>query len=42
MNDYTVWGDVMYVQVCRQNVKVVRAWGWSDGYTRLITQLWGW
>ena len=34
---YTVWGGVIYVQVYRQKVNAVRAWGWSDGYTRLIT-----
>ena len=35
---YTVWGGVIYVQVYRQKVKAVRAWGWSDGYTLW----WGW
>ena len=40
--DYIVWGGVIYVQVYRQKVKAVRAWGWSDGYTRLITLWWGW
>ena len=37
MYDYIVWGGVIYVQVYRQKVKAVRAWGWSDGYTRLIS-----
>ena len=40
--DYIVWGGVIYVQVYRQKVKAVRAWGLSHGYTRLITLWWGW
>ena len=36
MYDCIVWGGVIYVQVYRQKVKAVRAWGWSDGYTRPI------
>ena len=37
MYDYIVWGGFLYDQVYRQNVKAVRAWGWSDDYTRPIT-----
>ena len=35
-------GGVIYVQVYKQKVNAVRAWGWTDGYTRLITLWWGW
>ena len=40
--DYIVWGGVIYVHVYRQKVKAVRACGWSDDYSRLITLWWGW
>ena len=40
--DYIVCGGVIYVPVYRQKVKALRARGWSDGYTRLITLWWGW